>query len=83
MGAVLYLCFKILWVFTFVELCIVAFIMLLHNTDMAELKKRILPTGPTASLKVSYRLNHENVDRNIVELSERLAKERREVKKKY
>ncbi|XP_026828309.1 uncharacterized protein LOC105276326 isoform X2 [Ooceraea biroi] len=78
MGAVLYLCFKILWVFTFVELCIVAFIMLLHNTDMAELKKRILPTGPTASLK-----NHENVDRNIVELSERLAKERREVKKKY
>ncbi|KAH0952144.1 hypothetical protein HN011_011341 [Eciton burchellii] len=43
---------------------------------MAELRKRILPTRPTAPLK-----NHENVDRNIAELSERLAKETRELQR--
>ncbi|XP_072748866.1 uncharacterized protein [Anoplolepis gracilipes] len=59
---------KILWIFTFVELCIMAFLILLNNTEIMEMKKRILYTKvvSTVSLKLQRSRNEIKNIENVL-----------------
>ncbi|XP_067213589.1 uncharacterized protein [Linepithema humile] len=64
---------KILSIFIFVELCIVAFLTILHHNEIMELKKRILPTTILTVLSE----NHKDADKHLQKLTDKLTEKKR------